>query len=397
MIDVTEALALLNSNLGVFGTESIPLSASIRRILKEEWYTDRPLPPYDRVTMDGIAIDYLDYEGGKRTYLIENIAAAGDPQKEKKKAGTCLEVMTGAIMPLACDTVIRYEDLTINDGQVTINVKGVKKAQNVHFLGSDRQKGELVATENTLISSAEVGLGASIGKSRVTVAKLPKAIVISTGNELVPIDHIPLAHQIRKSNIYRISTVLNSLGVACDTAHLDDDKEEIKTKMASYLNDYDVVLLSGGVSKGKFDFLPQVLDELGAEKLFHKVAQRPGKPFWFGRRGACTIFAFPGNPVSSFVCMHRYFIEWLSKSLGAPLKKPMYAILTDDVHFKPNLTYFLEVKVTSDQAGRLLATPQKGNGSGDLTNLVEADAIIELPKGRNLYKKGEVYPIFFYR
>ena len=397
MIDVKDALDIINAHLGAYGTETIPLSESIGRILKEEWHTDRPLPPYDRVTMDGIAIEYTDFEQGKRTYPIENIAAAGDPQKEKKKAGTCLEVMTGAIMPLACDTVIRYEDLTINDSSATINAEGVRQAQNVHFLGSDRRMGEQVAKENTLISSAEIGLGASIGKSMVTVAKLPKAIVISTGNELVPIDHNPLAHQIRKSNIYRISTVLKSLGVNCDAAHLDDDKEEIKTKMATYLTDYDIVLLSGGVSKGKFDFLPQVLDELGAEKLFHKIAQRPGKPFWFGRRGACTIFAFPGNPVSSFVCMHRYFIEWLSNSLGAPLKKPMNAILADDVHFKPDLTYFLEVKISSNQEGSLLATPQKGNGSGDLANLVDADAIIELPKGRDLYKKGEVYPTFFYR
>ena len=397
MIDVKDALDIINAHLGAYGTETIPLSESIGRILKEEWHTDRPLPPYDRVTMDGIAIEYTDFEQGKRTYPIENIAAAGDPQKEKKKAGTCLEVMTGAIMPLACDTVIRYEDLTINDSSATINAEGVRQAQNVHFLGSDRRMGDHVAKDNTLISSAEIGLGASIGKSMVTVAKLPKAIVISTGNELVPIDHNPLAHQIRKSNIYRISTVLKSLGVNCDAAHLDDDKEEIKTKMATYLTDYDIVLLSGGVSKGKFDFLPQVLDELGAEKLFHKIAQRPGKPFWFGRRGACTIFAFPGNPVSSFVCMHRYFIEWLSNSLGAPLKKPMNAILADDVHFKPDLTYFLEVKISSNQEGSLLATPQKGNGSGDLANLVDADAIIELPKGRDLYKKGEVYPTFFYR
>lgn len=397
MIDVKDALTIINSHLGNFGIESIPLSESLGRILKEEWYTDRALPPYDRVTMDGIAIAYSDFEKGQRSFEIAGVAAAGDSQKEKTKAGTCLEVMTGAIMPKACNTVIRYEDLVVLDEQATIQIDEIIEKQNVHFHGSDRSLGELVAKENTLISSAEIGLGASIGKSMVKVAKLPTVIVISTGNELVSIDQKPMVHQIRKSNIYRISTVLNALGVSCDTAHLDDDKAEIKAKMQGYLEAYDIVLLSGGVSKGKFDFLPEVLDELGAEKLFHKIAQRPGKPFWFGRRGQCTIFAFPGNPVSSFVCMHRYFVEWLGDSLGVSLRKPMYAKLTDQVQFKPDLTYFLEVKISSNKEGVLLATPQKGNGSGDLANLVEADAIIQLPRGRNVYEKGEVHPIYFYR
>lgn len=397
MIDVNDALELIKNNFGSYGVEVVPLSKSLGRILKEEWYTDRALPPYDRVTMDGIAISYHDFEKGLRTFGIEGIAAAGDPQKEKKKGGFCYEVMTGAILPNGCDTIIRYEDLTITGDQVTVNLDQITKAQNVHFKGSDRSRGELVAKENTIISSAEIGLGASIGKSEVTVAKMPTAIVISTGNELVDIDQDPLAHQIRKSNIYRISTVLNGLGINCDEAHLDDLKEEIKSKMQDYLDQYDVVLLSGGVSKGKFDFLPEVLDELGAEKLFHKIAQRPGKPFWFGRRGKCTIFAFPGNPVSSFICMHRYFVDWLGHSLGVALRKPLFASLTDSVHFRPDLTYFLEVKISSSPMGQLLASPQKGNGSGDLANLVEADAIIELPRGKSEYDKGEVYPIYFYR
>jgi len=292
MIDVKDALEIINNNLGSFGTENVSLSSSIGRILKEDWHTDRMLPPYNRVTMDGIAISYLDFDQGKRTFEIEGVAAAGDPQKVKEKNGFCYEVMTGAILPTACDTIIRYEDLSIENNQATINLDKITKDQNVHFKGSDRSRGELVAKTNTKISSAEIGLGASIGKSMVKVAKLPTAIVISTGNELVPIDQNPLAHQIRKSNIYRISTVLNSLGIACDAAHLDDDKVEIKSKMQGYLNEYDIVLLSGGVSKGKFDFLPEVLDELGAEKLFHKIKQRPGKPFWFGKRNKCTIFAF---------------------------------------------------------------------------------------------------------
>lgn len=397
MIDVSEALDIIKSNLGSFGTESVPLSKSIGRILKEEWHTDRPLPPYDRVTMDGIAISYRDFADGQRSFIIEGIAAAGDSQKTKQKTGHCYEVMTGAILPIGCDTIIRYEDLKITDKRATINLNELVKDKNVHFKGSDRKLGELVTQEHNIITSAEIGLGASIGKSMVKVAKLPTAIVISTGNELVPIDKNPLSYQIRKSNIYRIRTVLNSLGINSDQAHFDDVKAEIKSSMHEYLEKYDLVLLSGGVSKGKFDFLPDVLDELGAKKLFHKIAQRPGKPFWFGRRNNCTIFAFPGNPVSSFVCMHRYFVDWLGHSLGVPLRKLLYAVLTCDVEFKPDLTYFLEVKISSSTNGQLLATPQKGNGSGDLANLVEADAIIQLPRGQNIYKQGEVHPIFFYK
>ncbi len=397
MINVNEALEIIKNNPGSFGTEVVTLSKSIGRILKEDWHTDRALPPYNRGTMDGIAISYKDFENGVRTFEIEGIAAAGDHQKEKKKNGFCLEIMTGAILPIGCDTIIRYEDLTIENNKATINLDQIRKDQNVHFKGSDRSHGEQVSRINTVISSAEIGLGASIGRTKVKVAKLPTAIVISTGNELVDIDKSPLPHQIRKSNVYRISTLIASLGIECDISHLDDLKEEIKNKMESYLNQYDIVLLSGGVSKGKFDFLPEVLKELGANKLFHKIAQRPGKPFWFGRRKKCTIFAFPGNPVSSFICMHRYFIEWLGYSLGASLRKKLYAKLTHDVNFNRDLTYFLEVNISSSSTGELWASPQKGNGSGDLANLVEAEAIIELPRGKNTFLKGEVYPIYFYK
>jgi len=397
MIDVAEAIEIFKNNQGDFGTELIPLSQAMGRILKEEWHTDRDLPPYHRVTMDGIAIRYADFKKGTRVFKIEDVAAAGDPQKTLKDSDACLEVMTGSILPAGSDTVIKYEELDIKNGKATLTTDTVNDQQNVHFKGSDRQNGELVAKINTIISSAEIGLAASIGKADIQVAKMPRAMVISTGNELVPISSIPLKHQIRKSNVYRISTVLSSLNIQCDQDHLMDDEDAIREKLEKYLNEYDLVMLSGGVSKGKFDFLPKVLDELGAEKLFHKIAQRPGKPFWFGKFKDCKIFAFPGNPVSSFICMHRYFIDWLGFSFGVDLRKPIFASLTSDVTFNPDLTYFLEVKVSYSEDGKVLATPQKGNGSGDLANLVEADAVIELPRGKNEFFKGEVYPIYFYR
>lgn len=397
MIEVSEALELIKSTGVAFGTELIPLSNSVGRILKEDWISDRALPPFDRCAMDGIAITYEEFKNGQRVFKIVGLAAAGDPQKEKTINGSCFEVMTGAILPIGYDTVVRYEDLTMDKDQVIINLDLISKNQNIHFKGSDREVGKLVAKKNTIITSAEIGLGASIGKNTVSVARLPSAMVLSTGNELVDIDQNPLSHQIRKSNVYQIGSILYALGISHNIAHLNDAKDEIKSKMKDYLNSYDVILISGGVSKGKFDFLPGVLEELGAEKLFHRVTQRPGKPFWFGKRNNCIIFAFPGNPVSSFVCVHKYFIEWLEQTLGAPLRKRLYATLTDDVNFTPNLTYFLEVKISCNIKGQLLASPQKGNGSGDLANLVEADAIMELTKGKNTYEKGEAYPIYLYK
>jgi len=143
--------------------------------------------------------------------------------------------------------------------------------------------------------------------------------------------------------------------------------------------------------------VPDALANLGVVKHFHKVAQRPGKPFWFGGKENTRVFALPGNPVSSFMCLNRYFYPWLRASLGLlPMVTP-FAELTANFHFKPDLTYFLQVKTSYSPAGKILATPVEGNGSGDLANLVDADAFLELPRGRNDFEKGEVFPLFVYR
>jgi len=394
MISVEEALAIMKSAAGDFGQEKIPLSQALGRVNKDVWKVDRALPPYDRVTMDGIAINYSAYAEGNRSFPIQGVAAAGQAQQSLNDPTHCLEIMTGAVMAEKADTVIRYEDLKIENGVAHLQVDGVVQGQNIHYQGEDRKAGEEVLQINRPIRSVEIGLGASIGKAEVTVAALPKVIVISTGDELVSINNTPLPHQIRRSNVYRIQTVLRGLGIDAKEDHLADDKAIIKTKLQDYLNSYDVVILSGGVSKGKFDFLPEVLAELGAEKKFHKIAQRPGKPFWFGDyKGRCKIFALPGNPVSSFMCMQRYFKYWLAYSLQGKVPDLEYVVLQSNVIFNPDLTYFLEVSLSSDKTGKLLATPHKGNGSGDFANLLLADGFIVLPRGRNEFIAGEVFPI----
>jgi molybdopterin molybdotransferase len=228
------------------------------------------------------------------------------------------------------------------------------------------------------------------------VAKQPKVIIISTGDELVDIGEQPLPHQIRKSNVERIKSHLRAYSIHAADDHLPDDKEIMYKKLKAYLLEFDVIILSGGVSMGKFDFVPEILTSLGVEKLFHKVKQRPGKPFWFGKSKSSVVFALPGNPNSSFVCTVRYLIPWLVQSSGLKYTAPSVR-LTEDVVFEKPLTRFLSVKINTSKLGVLEAKPIFGHGSGDFASLTEATGFLELPEEMDHFKCGEVFKYFPFR
>lgn len=409
MISVTQALQnVLNSSLD-FRVEEIPFLKSVGSVLKEAIIADRDFPPFNRVSMDGIVIDYISFKNGQRTFKIEGIQAAGSAQITLKEPKNCIEVMTGAVSPNNANTVVRYEDVTIENGIATINIDGIIEGQNIHAKGKDGKSGDLLIQKNTKISAAEIGVLATVGKSFVKVVKQPKVMIVSTGDELVGVAETPLTHQIRRSNVFTLVSLLERLHIPSETAHITDDKPILKSKIATYLKEYDVLLFSGAVSKGKYDFLPEVFEELGVEKLFHKVAQRPGKPFWFGReislikndfssnkhQNNTIVFGFPGNPISTFVNCLAYFYPWYYKSVGLEVKEET-AILAEDVNFKPNLAYFLQVKL-ENKKGQLIAFPISGNGSGDLASLVHTAAFIQLSENKSEFKKGGVYPILKYR
>ena len=404
MIEVTQASELILANNQDYGVESIGFMQSLGRVLKEEIVADRDFPPFDRVCMDGIAVSFEIFSKGQRSFPVEGVQAAGSPQKQLKDSKSCLEVMTGAMLPVGVDVVIPYELITIENGIATTSLEDVKLLQNVHLKGKDRLEGDILIPENRKISAAEIGVLATVGKSNVLVAKHPKVLIVSTGDELVEVSENPLDHQIRRSNVFSLQALLLDLGISSDTKHLSDDKESLLKEIGTAMEAYDVLLFSGAVSKGKFDFIPEVLDELGVEKLFHKVKQRPGKPFWFGRLASLgveathgtVVFAFPGNPVSTYVNCLKYFYPWYQKSVYGQVQGTKYAKLGVDFNFKPSLTYFLQVKLENNN-GELIANPLTGNGSGDLANLTEADAFLELPGDRNLFKKGEIFPVITYR
>ncbi len=399
MITVEEANAIILSHAMPLETEWAPIATAVGRILAEDLVADRDFPPFDRVSMDGIAIRHASFAAGQFHFPIEGVAAAGAPQVALNDATACLEVMTGAMLPLHTDTVIRYEDLTIENGEARLSVTEVKAGQNIHRQGLDRHKGEVIVPSGRLISAAEIGLAATLGKSMLRVRRIPKVAVVVNGNELVGIGEEPLPYQIRQSNNYALRALMSRWGVQADMEYLPDNEDIIALQLRRMLDQYEVVVLCGGVSKGKFDFLPTSLEKLGVTRLFHRVSQRPGQPFWFGVHPDLNrvIFAFPGNPVSAFMNTIRYFQPWLYASSGLTAAPVVHAVLAEEVTFKPDLTYFMQVKVHSNTDGRLVATPLQGKGSGDLANLTDADAFLELPRGKEVYQAGEVFRLWGYR
>ncbi len=399
MISIEEATKIVLDHSKSYGEETVALSDAVGRILRQDILADRDFPPFTRVTMDGIAIRYNAYANGLRKFQVEGMQAAGSPQRTLHNPEGCLEVMTGAILPENTDTVIRCEDVKIENGTARLHANGIVKGQNAHIRAFDRKEGERIIKAGAIISPAEVGVAATVGLAALKVARLPTVAIISTGDELIEVDQKPELHQIRTSNVYTIASVLHRWGIRPDKLHIADDMDATKAKLSACLEQYDVLILSGGVSKGKFDYIPSALNALGMKKLLHKVKQRPGKPFWFGESpNGKVIFALPGNPVSAFMCTMRYIRPWLRKSMGLEPMDYAFAVLAEDFRFKPDLTYLLQVRTYSDpDTGRLIAIPEEGNGSGDLANLVDADAFLELPRNKDKFKKGKVFPLIFYR
>ncbi|HWZ05049.1 MAG TPA: molybdopterin molybdotransferase MoeA, partial [Mucilaginibacter sp.] len=283
MITVEEAEKIILEQATGYGVEIVPFEQALGRVLAEDIKADRDLPPYNRVTMDGVAISFEAIENGISTFRIKATQAAGDEPVDIEDHAECVEIMTGAMLPGSTDTVIRYEDLELRAGLATLVTNGIRKGQNIHYKGKDKKQDDLVAETGSVVTPAIISLIASVGESELRVKKMPRVVILSSGNELVDVDQAPGPFQIRKSNNYTVKAVLKQHGLDAQLLHLPDDEEVIKKQLAICLENYDVMILSGGVSMGKFDHIPRALEALSVKQLFHNVKQRPGKPFWFGR------------------------------------------------------------------------------------------------------------------
>ncbi|TWV99054.1 molybdopterin molybdotransferase MoeA [Chitinophaga pinensis] len=400
LIDVTAASAAVMSTVRDFGMEQLPFTAVAGRILREPVLSDRDFPPYDRVMMDGIAIDYETYAKGQTVFGVEDMQAAGMPRKQLGNTANCMEVMTGAILPELTDTVIQYEHLTVTEHEgfkrFTINA-AVEKGQAIHRQGTDAAAGQLVIPAGTWLTAAEIGVLASVGKTLVNVSRLPKVAIIATGDELVPVADTPDIHQVRISNSYTLAAALKELGIEATCYHVADNEAAIRALFES-LKHADAWICTGAVSAGKYDYLPLVLEQMGMQQLFHKVQQRPGKPFLFGQfEDGPVVFALPGNPVSGFMCCYRYVLPWLRASLQYTAPPMPHAVLGADVTFASPLTYFMPVRLHPVAGGQLIALPPPYHGSGDLAALLQADGFLELPAEQRVFEKGSSYPVWRFR
>lgn len=393
MLTPAEAALAIDVALASIASESIALENATGRVLAESLSAERDLPPFDRVAMDGIAIRHSGWIAGIRRYTVDGIIGAGSEPFALTSDDHCIEVMTGAMMPPGADTVIPVEMIRLTDGFAILGEESVSLGSNIHRQASDGLAGDLVLTTGTLLRGPELAIAASVGRARVTVARQPKLAIISTGDELVGPDAELKPWQIRRSNAHGIAACLRSRAYSSLTdVHIVDDRPQLTARLGALLASHDVLILSGGVSAGRFDYVPGVLADLGVRRVFHKIAQRPGKPFWFGVSAeGKPVFALPGNPVSTLVCLVRYVLPALERLSGRQPRPVAMATLQDGWAGNTGLTAFIPVVRASlnDPAVRLHQT----RGSGDFISLVGTDGFVELPSGVRL-APGAAVPFY---
>ncbi|MEM7282946.1 MAG: molybdopterin molybdotransferase MoeA [Pseudomonadota bacterium] len=388
-IQVTQADAIIAEHIAPRESDSVALDDAVGMVLRQQVFAERDQPPFHRVTMDGIALAF-DGTRTQEEFMVQSVQHAGDPKHTLKDPQHCIEIMTGAQLPDGCDCVIPIEVYQKKEGKIRLNSDYEPRLMgNIHPKGSDRKKDEALLQPGIQINAPEMAILASAGLPQVNVSKDLSIAILSTGTELVEVDAPIENYQIRRSNDRALATSLQKAGFRRITRHhLLDDPVQLEEKISSLLDSNDFLIVSGGVSKGVKDFVPGILANLGVVKHFHRVAQRPGKPLWFGTTtNNKTVFGLPGNPVSSLVCLVRYVIPACRRSLGLGAAPETWVTLMDSVQFEPSLAWFLPVTLTGDEQG-FRAKPRITNTSGDFVSLAGTHGFVELEATTNHFPAG---------
>jgi len=396
LISVAEAEALIARHMPSFGSEWVALDDAAGRILRQPIHAERDQPPFDRVMMDGIALRWS--ASLPRSFTLSGVQLAGMAAQTLVDEDSCIEATTGAMLPDGCDCIVPVEQ-TRRDGDRYVLAEGYQPThrQFIHARGSDCGIHALLLDAGIRIGAPEMAVLAANGATDVEVAIVPSVAMVATGDELVDVGAALGEGQIRRSNDRALAAALRTRGFhRVALSQVADDLDATIATLDALLAAHQVLILSGGVSMGQRDHVPAALDALGVRRVFHRIAQRPGKPMWFGigPQGQ-AVFALPGNPVSALVCAIRYVMPALLASMGAVTEPLEHVCLDATVDINANLTCFVPAHVQHDSSGRALAHPVPSRTSGDFSSLPRTHGFVQLSPGQNMAVAGMAAP--FYR
>jgi molybdopterin molybdotransferase len=392
MISVEKALSTILAHFRPLSLEKIKILDALNRVTSEDLYAPRNIPPADNSAMDGYAVIFMDIKGATKRNpvilkIIEDIPAGKVPRKKLKK-GMTARIMTGATIPEGADAVIRQED-TKKDGQKVFIYAPVKRGQDIRPSGEDVKEGELVIPKGTVIKPALIGMLASLGYSSVNVYRRPRVAIIATGDELVDIKNDPPPAKIVNSNSYALAAqVLACGGIPVMLGIVRDKKPALLKKFNTALHS-DLIISSGGVSVGDFDFVKNVMEEIGNSMHFWQVAMRPGKPLAFGDVKGVPLFGLPGNPVSVMVSFEQFVRPCLLKMQGHTkiFRQTLKAVSAQEIKKTAGIKHFIRAIVNREK-DKYTASNTGDQGSGILKSMVLANALIVLEENDTRAKKG---------
>lgn len=386
MITLLQAKQLIAANARNWGNEIIWLNEAAGRVLAEPLVADRDYPPFHRATMDGIAIRYADWENGIRSFRVAETIYAGAAPVSSACEGECYRIMTGAAVPASTDTVIRKEELNGEGEQLQITAAMVTQGQCIAPKGSDTAAGSVLLSPPCRIKTGTLTPLAALGYAEVKVARLPTVAILTTGNEVVPVDQAPEPLQIRNSNVHLLCALLEKWQIKpAAVRHVPDDPVQLQATIRQLMHT-DILILSGAVSAGDADYVPQALEAAGVKNIFHKAAIRPGKPVWFGQKnGGPVVFALPGNPFSTYVTFRLLIAHFLCSSWGIPTPEPLYIPFAGSRHNRSGLDEFFPVSLSGNPTQ---AKPIPFNTSGDITAVMQADGLVWHPADQPLLTEG---------
>jgi len=397
MIPVSEAIQIVLANTPLLEPESVPLHDALGRILAEDIVADCDLPPFDRAQMDGYAVRAADTHKAQARLRVVGESAAGNGWHQELHAGEAVRIMTGAPVPAGADAVQQVEvTRELNEGAIVEILKPVDAGRSIVRRAAEIKAGAVVLSAGEQISAETIATLASFGYAAVKVGGRPRVAVLATGSELVDINEKPGRDQIRDSNNYTIAAYASQAGASVERLPLaGDNKEALRAQMVEAAAHADVLVTSGGVSMGVYDFTKAALIEMGTEVFFERVALRPGKPTVFGRLGETVIFGLPGNPVSVSVTFHLFVRCALRAMQGAKelSLNPETATLLRNVKGTMERESYLPARLLTNEKGCVMAEPLKWGGSSDFVAFARATALIIVPAGVKALDEGSYVKI----